>query len=102
MRFASAALCVLSKSAASNQLRSFKRSGKDRFLDLETAAAPGDSRDGRATLSVHGMSKMRFITITPARDEEKFLPRLIASMTAQTLKPARWIIIDDGSTDATA
>jgi poly-beta-1,6-N-acetyl-D-glucosamine synthase len=48
------------------------------------------------------MSKMRFITITPARDEEKFLPRLIASMTAQTLKPARWIIIDDGSTDATA
>ena len=48
------------------------------------------------------MSKMRFIAITPARDEENFLPRLIASMAAQTLKPARWIIIDDGSTDATA
>jgi biofilm PGA synthesis N-glycosyltransferase PgaC len=48
------------------------------------------------------MSKLRFIAITPARDEEKFLPRLIASMAAQTLKPARWIVIDDGSTDATA
>ena len=48
------------------------------------------------------MSGMRFITITPARDEEDFLPRLIASMTAQTLKPSRWIVIDDGSTDATA
>lgn len=48
------------------------------------------------------MSRMRFIAITPARDEEKFLPRLIASMTAQTLKPERWIVIDDGSTDATA
>ena len=48
------------------------------------------------------MNGMRFITITPARDEENFLPRLIASMTAQTLKPARWIVIDDGSTDATA
>jgi len=48
------------------------------------------------------MNKMRLIAITPARDEEKFLPRLIASMTAQTLQPARWIVIDDGSTDATA
>lgn len=45
---------------------------------------------------------MRFIAITPARDEENFLPRLIASMAAQTLQPARWIIIDDGSTDGTA
>jgi len=47
------------------------------------------------------MSKMRIIAITPARDEEKFLPRLIASMAAQTLKPERWTVIDDGSTDAT-
>jgi glycosyltransferase involved in cell wall biosynthesis len=47
------------------------------------------------------MSKMRFIAITPARDEENFLPRLIASMAAQTLKPERWIVIDDGSTDST-
>jgi glycosyltransferase involved in cell wall biosynthesis len=48
------------------------------------------------------MSKMRIIAITPARDEENFLPRLIASMTSQTLKPERWIVIDDGSTDGTA
>jgi poly-beta-1,6-N-acetyl-D-glucosamine synthase len=48
------------------------------------------------------MSKLGFIAITPARDEEKFLPRLIASMAAQTLRPTRWIVIDDGSTDATA
>jgi glycosyltransferase involved in cell wall biosynthesis len=48
------------------------------------------------------MSKMRYLAIAPARDEEKFLPRLITSMTAQTLRPARWIVIDDGSTDATA
>jgi biofilm PGA synthesis N-glycosyltransferase PgaC len=48
------------------------------------------------------MTRMRLIAITPARDEEKFLPRLIASMTGQTLKPERWIIVDDGSTDASA
>src|SRR5260370_38458257 len=44
----------------------------------------------------------RYIAITPARDEEQFLPGLIASMTAQTRPPERWIVIDDGSADATA
>ncbi len=44
----------------------------------------------------------KYIAITPARDEEKFLPGLIRSMASQTCQPARWIIIDDGSTDATA
>jgi len=39
--------------------------------------------------------------ITPARDEEKFLPGLIKSMVAQTRLPLRWIVIDDGSSDAT-
>ncbi len=45
---------------------------------------------------------IRYIAITPARDEEKLLPGLIASMAAQGWKPDRWIIIDDGSADATA
>ena len=44
----------------------------------------------------------RYIAITPARDEEKFLPLLIASMAAQNPAPGRWIVIDDGSSDATA
>jgi poly-beta-1,6-N-acetyl-D-glucosamine synthase len=44
----------------------------------------------------------RYIAITPARDEEKFLPLLIYSMASQSWTPSRWIIIDDGSADATA
>ena len=43
----------------------------------------------------------RYLAITPARDE-KLLPGLIESMRAQNIVPARWIIIDDGSTDRTA
>lgn len=43
-----------------------------------------------------------YVAITPARDEERLLPGLIASMEAQTVRPARWIIIDDGSADATS
>jgi biofilm PGA synthesis N-glycosyltransferase PgaC len=48
------------------------------------------------------MISQRYVVITPARDEEKFLPRLIESMVQQTRLPARWIVIDDGSSDATA
>jgi biofilm PGA synthesis N-glycosyltransferase PgaC len=44
---------------------------------------------------------VRYLAITPARDEERLLPGLIESMRAQTIAPARWIIIDDGSTDGT-
>jgi biofilm PGA synthesis N-glycosyltransferase PgaC len=42
-----------------------------------------------------------YLAITPARDEERLLPGLIRSMAAQKLRPARWIIIDDGSIDST-
>jgi poly-beta-1,6-N-acetyl-D-glucosamine synthase len=40
-----------------------------------------------------------YIAITPARDEQSFLPALIDSMTSQKVLPRRWIIIDDGSSD---
>ena len=43
-----------------------------------------------------------YVAITPARDEERLLPGLIASMMMQTVKPRRWLVIDDGSTDRTA
>lgn len=42
-----------------------------------------------------------YIAITPARDEERLLPGLVESMTTQTVKPRRWVVIDDGSTDRT-
>lgn len=39
--------------------------------------------------------------ITPARNEEENIERLIRSMTAQTVPPLKWIIVSDGSTDRT-
>lgn len=44
----------------------------------------------------------RLLIITPCRDEEENLGRLIRSMAAQERPPDRWIIVDDGSTDGTA
>lgn len=44
----------------------------------------------------------RYLVITPARDEEQFLPRLIDSLVSQRPQPSRWIVINDGSADGTA
>lgn len=45
--------------------------------------------------------RTRYIVITPARDEERTIELTIESMLAQTVKPLRWVIVDDGSTDQT-
>lgn len=42
-----------------------------------------------------------YVVITPVRDEEEFLPSSIDSMVRQTVLPAEWVIVNDGSTDRT-
>lgn len=46
-------------------------------------------------------NKLSFIIITPARNEEAFIEKTIQSVAAQTVLPARWVIVSDGSTDRT-
>lgn len=43
----------------------------------------------------------KYILISPVKDEEKYVETTLRSVVAQTLKPYRWIILDDGSRDAT-
>ena len=43
-----------------------------------------------------------YVLITPARNEEKHIEELIRSMISQTVLPSKWVIVNDGSTDATA
>jgi glycosyltransferase involved in cell wall biosynthesis len=45
---------------------------------------------------------LRYILITPARNEEMFIEKTIQSVVRQTLRPTRWVIVNDGSTDGTA
>lgn len=44
---------------------------------------------------------IEYVIVTPARNEEAFIERTIESVAAQTIPPARWILVDDGSTDGT-
>jgi len=42
-----------------------------------------------------------YALITPVRDEADNLRRLAASITAQTVSPERWLVVDNGSGDET-
>jgi glycosyltransferase involved in cell wall biosynthesis len=43
----------------------------------------------------------RYAVISPVRNEAAFLPLTIRSMAAQTVRAATWVIVNDGSSDAT-
>src|ERR1700730_14135112 len=42
-----------------------------------------------------------YVLITPARNEAQFIELTIRSVVTQTVRPLRWIIVSDGSTDGT-
>lgn len=42
-----------------------------------------------------------YVLITPARNEESFIGKTIDSVIHQTIRPVKWVIVNDGSTDAT-
>lgn len=45
--------------------------------------------------------QMKYVVITPVRDEAAFLPATIESMLRQTVLPQEWVIVNDGSKDGT-
>ena len=44
---------------------------------------------------------LNYVVISPARNEVQFIGLTLESMIAQTVKPLRWVIVSDGSTDGT-
>ena len=44
---------------------------------------------------------LKYVLVTPARNEAQFIELTIRSMIAQTHPPLRWVIVSDGSTDGT-
>ena len=42
-----------------------------------------------------------YVLITPARNEARLIEQTILAVVAQTVRPLKWVIVSDGSTDAT-
>jgi poly-beta-1,6-N-acetyl-D-glucosamine synthase len=62
-------------------------------LTNSPAAAHGELR---------GRSSRRYLLVSPCRDEAQYLRRTLDSVALQSVPPALWLVIDDGSTDDTA
>lgn len=45
---------------------------------------------------------MKYVIISPVKNEEKFIKFTLNSIVSQTILPLKWIIVDDGSSDDTA
>jgi poly-beta-1,6-N-acetyl-D-glucosamine synthase len=47
------------------------------------------------------VARLTYAVVTPARNEERNLPRLAECLAAQTHPPSSWVVVDDGSSDGT-
>lgn len=45
---------------------------------------------------------MRYVLISPSRNEAHLIEKTLESVVHQTVLPLKWVIVNDGSTDATA
>jgi glycosyltransferase involved in cell wall biosynthesis len=43
----------------------------------------------------------KYIVITPARNEEEFIELTLKAVVSQIIRPLKWVIVSDGSTDGT-
>jgi glycosyltransferase involved in cell wall biosynthesis len=46
-------------------------------------------------------AQLKYVLVTPARNESAYIEKTIESMIKQTVLPLKWVIVDDGSTDGT-
>jgi glycosyltransferase involved in cell wall biosynthesis len=71
-------------------------------VEHESPTASGNmtKEEGRSATNVQlGLS---CLLVTAARNEEAFIEKTIQSVVSQTVRPRRWVIVNDGSTDGTA
>jgi glycosyltransferase involved in cell wall biosynthesis len=45
---------------------------------------------------------LKYVVITPVRDEEEYVEATLRCITSQTVLPTEWIVVDDGSSDGTS
>lgn len=43
----------------------------------------------------------RYVIISPCRNEADLMRQTLDTVIAQSLRPSKWVIVDDGSTDET-
>lgn len=55
----------------------------------------------KPAMAQEAITSLRYVLITPARNEAAFIEQAINSVITQTVLPIKWVIVSDGSTDGT-
>jgi biofilm PGA synthesis N-glycosyltransferase PgaC len=55
------------------------------------------NKEGESAMAQTG----KYVLISPCRDEAEYMRETLNSVVNQTVRPAKWVIVDDGSTDKT-
>jgi glycosyltransferase involved in cell wall biosynthesis len=50
---------------------------------------------------IEAMNRDAYVLVTAAYNEEKYIEQTLRSIVAQTFRPAKWIVVSDGSIDKT-
>lgn len=71
---------------------------------MESTTSPAEATYLQANSSNEALNvepSRRYLIISPCRDEAEYLRRTLDSVAAQSVLPALWVVVDDGSTDET-
>jgi biofilm PGA synthesis N-glycosyltransferase PgaC len=69
------------------------------FSELGLGHAASEATSSNELL--HVKPSRRYLLISPCRDEARYVRRTLDSVAAQSVPPALWVVVDDGSTDET-
>jgi len=63
-------------------------------------SANSETSTEATTTNEHGSRARKYVLISPCRDEAKYMRYTLDSVIAQSIRPAKWIIVNDGSSDS--
>lgn len=58
-------------------------------------------QSGVIRTAVPDLKQSSYVIVSPVKDEERYIEATLRSVIGQTVRPLKWIIVDDGSSDAT-
>ena len=107
-----AALCLLGFSLAINARRHLGRNwglpmSRKEQPELVTSGPyalirhPTSGTGGHDATMSNNHNSTKYAILTPVRDEEEYIRFTLESVVGQAIRPAEWVIVDDGSTDRT-
>jgi poly-beta-1,6-N-acetyl-D-glucosamine synthase len=77
-----------------------ENAGRQNASDILNAHQNAE-RDDKSGIHMAAQQSKSYVLITPARNEADFIELTIKSVVAQTHRPLKWVIVNDGSTDGT-